>query len=69
LILALLLFRFNRIKVNIGAYGAMNRTFFQEIGAYDDGMLLWGGENIDLSIRVRDVSELLIGLLAILQMC
>lgn len=47
----------------------MNRTFFQEIGAYDDGMLLWGGENIDLSIRVRDVSELLIGLLAILQMC
>ena len=30
----------------------MDRGFFEEIGAFDEGMKLWGGENIDLAIRV-----------------
>jgi hypothetical protein len=47
---------FVRIKANIGAYGAIDRAFFEEIGAYDEGMQLWGGENIDLSIRVKTKS-------------
>ncbi|XP_029104235.1 polypeptide N-acetylgalactosaminyltransferase 15-like [Scleropages formosus] len=31
---------------------AIDRQFFQKIGAYDPGMVLWGVENIELSIRV-----------------
>ncbi|XP_068603762.1 polypeptide N-acetylgalactosaminyltransferase 15-like [Brachionichthys hirsutus] len=31
---------------------AINRHFFQRVGAYDQGMLLWGEEQIELSIRV-----------------
>ncbi|XP_042291947.1 polypeptide N-acetylgalactosaminyltransferase 15-like isoform X2 [Thunnus maccoyii] len=31
---------------------AIDRHFFQSVGAYDPGMLLWGAEQIELSIRV-----------------
>ena len=37
----------------IGAYCAIDRQYFNEVGEFDDGMLFWGGENIDLSLRVR----------------
>lgn len=32
---------------------AIDRHFFQSVGAYDPGMLLWGAEQIELSIRVK----------------
>ena len=32
---------------------AIDRHFFQSVGAYDPGMLLWGEEQIELSIRVK----------------
>ncbi|KAM8841024.1 polypeptide N-acetylgalactosaminyltransferase 15-like [Spinachia spinachia] len=35
-----------------GGVVAVDRHFFQSVGAYDPGMLLWGGEQIELSIRV-----------------
>ncbi|XP_036371949.1 polypeptide N-acetylgalactosaminyltransferase 15-like [Megalops cyprinoides] len=35
-----------------GVVLAVDRRFFQKIGAYDPGMGLWGAENIELSIRV-----------------
>ncbi|KAM9383910.1 polypeptide N-acetylgalactosaminyltransferase 15-like isoform 2-T2 [Pholidichthys leucotaenia] len=35
-----------------GAVLAVDRHFFQSVGAYDPGMLLWGAEQIELSIRV-----------------
>ncbi|XP_029938153.1 polypeptide N-acetylgalactosaminyltransferase 15 [Salarias fasciatus] len=31
---------------------AIDKQFFQSVGAYDPGMLLWGAEQIELSIRV-----------------
>ncbi|KAK2921225.1 polypeptide N-acetylgalactosaminyltransferase 15-like [Channa argus] len=31
---------------------AIDRHFFQSVGSYDPGMLLWGAEQIELSIRV-----------------
>ena len=31
---------------------AMHRDTFIEMGAFDTGMELWGGENIELPIRV-----------------
>ncbi|XP_047461290.1 polypeptide N-acetylgalactosaminyltransferase 15-like [Mugil cephalus] len=35
-----------------GGVVAIDRHFFQSVGAYDPGMLLWGAEQIELSIRV-----------------
>lgn len=32
---------------------AIDRHFFRSVGAYDPGMLLWGEEQIELSIRVK----------------
>ncbi|KAM7373021.1 hypothetical protein PAMP_007905 [Pampus punctatissimus] len=35
-----------------GGVLAIDRHFFQSVGAYDPGMVLWGAEQIELSIRV-----------------
>jgi polypeptide N-acetylgalactosaminyltransferase len=34
-----------------GGLFAINRTYFQQIGEYDQGMEIWGGENLELSFR------------------
>ncbi|XP_060052829.1 inactive polypeptide N-acetylgalactosaminyltransferase-like protein 5 [Erinaceus europaeus] len=35
-----------------GGIFAINRRYFSDIGQYDRGMDLWGGENVELSLRV-----------------
>lgn len=30
----------------------MNRKYFFDLGAYDSGMNIWGGENLEISFRV-----------------
>ena len=29
----------------------MDKNYFEEIGLFDDGMKIWGGENIELAFR------------------
>lgn len=31
----------------------MNREYFNDLGQYDAGMDIWGGENLEISFRVR----------------
>ncbi|KAK2193092.1 hypothetical protein NP493_17g06021 [Ridgeia piscesae] len=41
-----------RTPITIGGMFAIEKQFFREIGEFDDGMQFWGGENIDLALRV-----------------
>ena len=36
----------------IGGIFAISRRFYEQIHGYDEELLLWGGENIDLSFKV-----------------
>lgn len=38
--------------VMVGAAYAIDSKYFGEIGAYDEGMTVWGGENLEMSWRV-----------------
>ncbi|XP_037050346.1 polypeptide N-acetylgalactosaminyltransferase 5-like [Bradysia coprophila] len=35
-----------------GGLFSIDREFFYDIGSYDDGMIIWGSENIEMSFRV-----------------
>lgn len=35
-----------------GGLFAIDRKYFYEIGMYDDGLEVWGGENFELSYKV-----------------
>ncbi|XP_045420485.1 inactive polypeptide N-acetylgalactosaminyltransferase-like protein 5 [Lemur catta] len=41
-----------RSPVMAGGIVAIDRHYFNEIGQYDKGMDLWGGENLELSLRI-----------------
>lgn len=44
---------FDRSPALGGEVVALDRHFFRSVGGYDPGMLLWGEEQIELSVRVR----------------
>lgn len=43
---------FNRSPALIGCF-VVDRWYFEEIGLLDEGMEVYGGENVELGIRVR----------------
>lgn len=47
-----ILFAFHRSPTHAGGLFAIDRKFFLSIGAYDSGLLVWGGENFELSFKI-----------------
>jgi len=41
-----------RAPTHAGGLFAIDRAYFLEIGAYDPGLLVWGGENFELSFKI-----------------
>lgn len=40
----------------MGCAFAVDRKYFFDIGAFDEGMDIWGGENIEMPFRVRMIN-------------
>lgn len=47
-----------RSPSHVGCAFSVDRDFFFEIGSYDEGMDIWGSENVELAFRVRKYLKL-----------
>lgn len=44
---------FYRTPTFAGGLFSISKDYFYHIGSYDEKMEIWGGENIEMSFRVR----------------
>src|SRR5688572_2029618 len=44
-----------RAPTHAGGLFAIDRSYFIEMGTYDPGLLVWGGENFELSFKVSKI--------------
>ena len=42
-----------RTPTMAGGLFSIDRDYFYEIGSYDEGMDIWGAENLEMSFRVK----------------
>lgn len=48
-----------RTPIIVGCALAVDKEFFNEIGSFDEGMDIWGGENVEIAFRVWQCGGLL----------